>query len=52
MQDFCNLHSNKFILHLEAIITCSHRTVKRFHVYEEKRKDRDGFDKPWTRHLW
>lgn len=51
MQDFCNLSFNKFILHLETIIACSLRAVKKFHVSEEKRKDRDGFDESGTRHL-
>lgn len=35
MQDFCNLSSYKFILHLE-LITCSLRTVRKFHVYQGK----------------
>lgn len=38
LQDFCNLSFYKFILHLEPIITCSLRTVKRFHTYEARER--------------
>lgn len=51
MQDFRNLSVYKFMLHLEPIITCSLRTVKKFQVYGGKIKQEDGFDKPWTRLL-